>query len=89
MDIALSYLWHNYVNNNNRKASETLLAYNIADTVNLEKLMIVAFNQLINDTPFHISQKITEWNSPENPFQADSETLDRVMRYLPNKNLST
>ena len=74
--------------NNNRKALETLLAYNIADTVNLEKLMIVAFNQLIKNTPFHISQKITKWDPPTNPFQADSETLDRVMRYLPNKNLS-
>jgi len=82
-------LWHDWVTNNNIKALETLLAYNIADTLNLEKLMIVAFNQLINETPFHISQKIAKWDPPANPFQADSETLDCIMRYLPIKNLST
>ncbi len=37
-------LWHEYRERGNKKALETLLAYNMADTVNLENLMVQAFN---------------------------------------------
>ncbi|MBW1642466.1 MAG: ribonuclease H-like domain-containing protein, partial [Deltaproteobacteria bacterium] len=37
-------LWNDYIRNNNKRALETLLAYNIEDVVNLEKLMVISYN---------------------------------------------
>jgi hypothetical protein len=45
-------LWEEYRTTGNPKALETLLAYNIADAVNLETLMIMAYNLKIGQTPF-------------------------------------
>ena len=72
-------LWQDYIRNKNPKALETLLAYNILDAVNLEPLMIRAFNLKLQSTPFTDSYLIAE-NSipPENPFRADFETVERI-----------
>ena len=45
-------LWHDYEQNGNHKALETLLAYNRQDIVNLEMLMVMAYNQKLLHTPF-------------------------------------
>ena len=45
-------LWREYGKNRDLKALETLLAYNIADTINLENLMVQAFNMKVDETPF-------------------------------------
>lgn len=77
-------LWQDYIRNKNGKALETLLAYNILDAVNLERLMVTAFNLKLQSTPFQRSHTIqTELIAPENPFQADMATVDRLRsRYL-------
>jgi len=72
-------LWHDYRRNNNQKALETLLAYNIQDTVILEKLMVIAYNLKIVDTPF-FSNKLSEPVLPKNPFKVDLETVERIKR---------
>jgi len=46
-------LWREYSKRGSLKALETLLAYNMADTVNLENLMVQAFNMKARETPFH------------------------------------
>jgi len=38
------YLWNEYKETNNLKALNTLLSYNISDTINLEKLAILSYN---------------------------------------------
>ncbi|MEN6441399.1 MAG: ribonuclease H-like domain-containing protein [Syntrophobacter sp.] len=45
-------LWQEYKKKRNRGALETLLAYNIADAVNLETLMVKAYNLKLKETPF-------------------------------------
>lgn len=45
-------LWQQYVNYNDVNALDTLLAYNISDTVNLERLAVEAYNRNIAATPF-------------------------------------
>ncbi len=45
-------LWQQYVNYDDTNALETLLAYNISDTVNLERLAVEAYNRNITGTPF-------------------------------------
>lgn len=45
-------LWEEYKAKRNPKALDTLLAYNIADAVNLESLMVKAYNLKLAQTPF-------------------------------------
>lgn len=45
-------LWREYERTGNEQALETLLAYNIEDSVNLERLMIEAYNRNLDKTPF-------------------------------------
>ncbi len=72
------FLWHDYQQNNNEKALETLLAYNIEDVVNLETLMVMAYNLKIRNTPFHETNEISLPDIPEIPFQPDLATIDRL-----------
>lgn len=71
-------LWMDYQKNNNEKALETLLAYNIEDVVNLEILMIKAYNLKIKNTPFFKTHEISFPSEPEIPFKPDRKTIDRI-----------
>lgn len=73
-------LWYEYAARRNRKALETLIAYNIEDVLNLEKLMIFAYNQCLKDTPFSSSHKLPLAVQPESPFEPDKKTIRRIMR---------
>ncbi len=70
-------LWQDYINNNNPKALETLLAYNIADVVNLDYLMISACNIMSETTPFNYPEIPTR-QAPSSPFKADMATVERL-----------
>ena len=70
--------WNEYVRNNNRKALETLLAYNIQDTITLERLMVIAYNLNLKDKPFYQTHQLELPDYPEIPFKADRETVDRI-----------
>lgn len=75
------FLWDDYRRNRNRKALDTLLAYNIADVVNLETLMVIAYNKkLYHTTPFHDLYRLEQPAPPEVPVKADTYTIDRIMR---------
>ena len=73
-------LWNDCVRSGNVRALETLLAYNILDVVNLEALMVIAYNRKLLDTPFADSHRLPEPESPPNPFHADRETIERLQR---------
>lgn len=75
-------LWQEYRGNKDRKALETLLAYNIADTVNLEALMVKAYNAMVQRTPFAGSHSLPLPPVPVSPCTADRETVDRVLRSI-------
>jgi len=70
--------WLDYQQNKNEKALETLLAYNIEDVVNLETLMVMAYNMKIKDTPFIDTHEIPLPKLPEIPFKPDLATIDRI-----------
>ncbi len=70
-------LWNDYQENGNEKALESILAYNIQDTVNLEALMIEAYNMKIRQTPFYRKQ-LKDPVFPKNPFRADMKTVERI-----------
>jgi len=64
-------LWQEYQRTGNRAALETLLAYNIADTVNLETLMVLAYNRKVAQTPFGDYLFLPMPLTPPSPFVAD------------------
>lgn len=73
-------LWREYQRNRSRKALETLLAYNVADAVNLEKLMVMAYNRKVQTIPFSDVPDIPPPREPVNPYSADPAVISRVRR---------
>jgi len=71
-------LWREYKNTGNQKALDTLLAYNIMDVVNLETLMISAYNLHLQDTPFHASPLEQPTSNPKIPFAVDKKLINQL-----------
>ena len=71
-------LWQEYQRTGNQKALDTLLAYNIQDTVTLENLLVTAYNMKIGQTPFFTTHNIEIPIPPVNLLRADLETVDRI-----------
>lgn len=45
-------VWKEYVESGSERALDTLVAYNVEDTVNLERLAAIAYNLKVRETPF-------------------------------------
>ena len=73
-------LWQEYERTGNRAALETLLAYNIADTVNLETLMVHAYNRKVAQTPFGDGLLLPLPVPAVSPFAPDRHLVDRLRR---------
>jgi uncharacterized protein YprB with RNaseH-like and TPR domain len=73
-------LWSDYVDSGNELALETLLAYNIEDVINLEKLMVIAYNMKVKHTPFAVSHQFELNGSPEIPFKPDVDTIKKIRK---------
>jgi len=71
-------LWNEYKKTRDIKALETLLAYNIEDVVNLEILMVKAYNMKLRETPFFHTHKLPLPGKPELPFYPDLSTVARI-----------
>ena len=71
-------LWDEYQRSGDQKALNTLLAYNIQDTVTLENLMVTAYNMKLKDTPFYETHLVEEPTLPGNPYSTDLATVDRI-----------
>ncbi len=74
-------LWSQYENYNDEKALETLLAYNIEDTVNLERLLVEAYNQNILNTPFAEQLSLPRPPEPQLPFSPDLQCVEKIKRH--------
>ena len=74
-------LWHDYRRNGNLRALETLLAYNVADVINLASIMPLAYNMKLMNTPFGASRRLPPAAVAENPFKADRETIERLAAF--------
>ena len=71
-------LWNEYKRRNDQRALETLLAYNATDVVNLEALIVKAYNLKLRETPFSQSHRIAAPVLPAIPFRADHDTIQRL-----------
>ena len=71
-------LWDEYLKTGDQKALDTLLAYNIQDTITLENLTVTAYNMKLTKTPFPDNLLIEESRPPVNPLSADLATIDKI-----------
>ena len=71
-------LWKEYRTKGNTKALETLLAYNIEDVINLEQLLVIAYNKKLEETPFARSHQLEIPSPPGIPFSADIATIRQI-----------
>ncbi|MCF8090366.1 MAG: ribonuclease H-like domain-containing protein [Desulfotignum sp.] len=71
-------LWREFAHTGNIKALETLLAYNIEDVVNLETLMVTAYNMKLKDTPFSRTHALPLPEIPDIPFKPDLSIIERI-----------
>jgi hypothetical protein len=70
------FLWDRYRRKRDLNALESLLAYNVQDTINLERLLVTAYNLAIGKTPFAAEKRLPEAVLPENPFRVDPGSVD-------------
>ena len=68
-------LWEEYRDKGNRKALESLLAHSAYDAVDLEPLMVLAYNLNLEKTPFLDSNRIVSSKAPEIPYKGDLDTI--------------
>jgi len=71
-------LWNEYQQTGDPRALETLLAYNIEDVVNLEPLMVMAYNMKLRGTPFEATKRLAMPDRPEIPFRSDPALVERL-----------
>ncbi len=69
-------LWHDYQRSGDPRVLETLLAYNVADVLNLAALAPSVVNRKIADTPF-ADALLPEPRPLSNPYTAHRAILDR------------
>ncbi len=70
-------LWKAYLRNRDERALETLLSYNLQDAINLEWLMVTAFNMKIGQTPFDPRFRLPMPEIPPNPIPAHRRTIEQ------------
>ncbi len=78
-------LWNEYVRSGDEHALETLMAYNIEDVINLETLMVGAYNQKLGRTPFFESHQQTAPEAPVSPYKAHPDTLRHIRQTYMHK----
>ncbi len=71
-------LWNEYQKTKNSKALDTLLAYNIEDVINLEILMVKAYNLKIQETCFANTHTIPEPPKAINPVKPDNQIIQKL-----------
>lgn len=81
-------LWQEYQQSGDRKVLDTLLAYNIADAVNLECLLVHAYNLNIAETPFRLSHYIAVPDTPPFPYTPDPIIVNKIKQRLRHSSLS-
>ena len=75
-------LWREYCRTREPRVLETLLAYNVEDTVNLESLLVQAYNLKLAGTPFAESHRLDMPIPPEREFVPDVALIARLQGRL-------
>lgn len=78
-------LWQHYQHTQDRRALESLLAYNVQDVLSLEQLMVHAYNRKLAqlDMPFTAEHILPLPTPLANPFQAHAPTVQKLVKGYP------
>jgi uncharacterized protein len=76
-------LWWQYRDQHDQRALETLLSYNIQDVLNLETLLVMAYNQELKATPFETARALPLPVLPPNPYVPDTALIRRMLSGVP------
>ena len=71
-------LWQEYERTGDARPLETLLAYNIQDVVNLEQMLVLAYNLKIRATRFFAAHAMPPPTAPPTPFKPDAGVVRRL-----------
>jgi hypothetical protein len=75
-------LWQEYLRHDSAEALETMLAYNAEDVVNLEPLMLMAWNMLLTETPFAGEHRLEVTPPAPVPHTPHIPTVHRLKRRM-------
>jgi uncharacterized protein YprB with RNaseH-like and TPR domain len=78
-------LWAEWRRTGRTAALETLLAYNTDDVLNLETLMVLAYNRKLAQTPFAGALDLPLPAGVKNPFRADPGLVRRLRAGAPGR----
>ena len=78
LDGRMPSLWRNY-RRSKAESFETLLAYNMEDVLNLERLMIFAWNQKQEMLPSHLQKNLPPPKTYRNPYQPDHQLIEQIL----------
>ena len=73
-------LWQAYQRTGDPRFMETLLAYNVEDAVNLETLLVSAYNLKLAGTPFAESHCLSIPQQPDRPFSPHAEVVTFIKK---------
>lgn len=73
-------MWNHYKKTSDRRYLETLLAYNVADTINMEPLLVEACRMRWESLPEGARFTLPTAGSPENPHIPDHEVIEEMRR---------
>jgi uncharacterized protein len=76
-------LWERYRRCGDDRALETLLAYNVQDAINLERILVEAYNRNVAASPFAASRRLPDAVTPANPFTAHPGLVAELKGALP------
>ena len=72
-------LWWEYQARRDPRALETLLSYNVQDVLNLETLLVMAYNLEVKATPFAAARTLPLPVLPPNPYVPDTALIRRLL----------
>ncbi len=76
-------LWREYKKNKNKRALDTLIAYNIEDVINLEYLMFTAYNVKLKELSIYKEELLLKIPTPPViDIQPDVELVNRLKEYV-------
>ena len=72
-------MWNRYKETRDRRYLETLLAYNVADTINMEPLLIAACRLRQEELPEGVTFLAPEAGDPINPHTPDHKVIEEML----------
>lgn len=71
-------MWYHYLKKKKKRFLNTLLAYNVEDVVNLEKLLVIVFNKMISQIPCINHVPLFVNRSVKNPYRVDKAFIGMI-----------